>query len=301
MQAQQYLANIYCSEEFNQGLDNKGISLSAINILLGITAIIGNTVILIALCKETSLHKPSKVLLRNLVASDLCVGFVQLAFGARGISILQGRWETCRHLYLVYGIAGNISISVSLCTITTISVDRLLALLIKLRYREVVTVTKVYAIAIVSWICIGIGFASLWYFSPDRWIVFSLTTIAVCLIISTYCYARIFFRLRHQHTQVHNNLREETQTRMDITRYRKTVSSALWLQLTLLFCYLPYLLLMPFAYLGTENNLLSIFSITLDTTITLMLFNSTLNPILYCWRIKEVRRAVKDTLSCSRM
>ena len=302
MQAQEYLANFYCSEEFNQGLDNKGISLSAINILLGITAIIGNTVILIALCKETSLHKPSKVLLRNLVASDLCVGFVQLAFGARGISILQGRWETCRHLYLVTGIAGNISISVSLCTITTISVDRLLALLIKLRYREVVTVTKVYAIAIVSWICSGIGFASLWYFSPDRWIVFSLTTIAVCLIISTYCYARIFFRLRHQHTQVHNNLREETQTtRMDITRYRKTVSSALWLQLTLLFCYLPYLLLVPFAYLETENNLLSMFSITLDTTITLMLFNSTLNPILYCWRIKEVRRAVKDTLSCSRM
>ena len=52
--------------------------LSVINILLGITAIIGNTVILIALHKETSLHQPSKVLLRNLVASDsrqklLCV------------------------------------------------------------------------------------------------------------------------------------------------------------------------------------------------------------------------------------
>ena len=104
MQAQEYLANFYCSEEFNQGLDNKKISLSAINILLGITAIIGNTVILIALCKETSLHKPSKVLLRNLVSSDLCVGFVQLVFGAREISILQGRWQTCRHLYMViYG------------------------------------------------------------------------------------------------------------------------------------------------------------------------------------------------------
>ena len=27
--------------------------------------------------------------------------------------------------------------------------------------------------------------------------------------------------------------------------------------------------------------------------------NSTLNPVLYCWRIKEVRPVVKDTLSCS--
>ena len=303
MQTQEFFANLYCSE-LNQGLDNKGISLSLINILLGITAIIGNTVILIALHKETSLHQPSKVLLRNLVASDLCVGFVQVAFGARGISILQGRWQACRHLYLAYGIAGNISIAVSLFTITAISVDRLLALLIKLRYRQVVTVTKVYAVAIASWICNGIGAASLWYFSPDGWEVLSVTTIAVCLITSTYCYARIFFRLRHQHTQVHNNLREEenqTNRRVDITRYRMTVFTALWLQLALLFCYLPYLLLVPFAYRETENNPLSAFSTPVDTTITLMYFNSTLNPILYCWRIKEVRRAVRDTLPCSWM
>ena len=113
---------------------------------------------------------------------------------------------------------------------------RLLALLIKLRHRQVVTVTKVYAIAIVSWICSGIGAASLWYFSPAGWIVFSLAGTAVCLIISIYCYARIFCRLRHQHTQVHNNLPEEENqtTRVDIKGYRKTVSIALWLQLALL-------------------------------------------------------------------
>ena len=299
MHAQKYIANFYCSNKFNRRLDNKGTSLSAINILLGITTIIGNTVILIALCKETSFHKPSKVLLRNLVSSDLCVGFVQLVFGAHWFSILQRRWQTCRHLYMVVGIAANISITVSLCTITAISVDTLLALLMRLRYRQVVTVTKVYVITIVSWICSGIGTASLWYFSPARWIVFSLIGTAVCLIISVYCYGRIFCTLRHQHTQVHNNLpQEENQTtRVDMTRYRKTVSIALWLQLALLFCYLPRLLLVPFAFGRTELNL----SIVDETTITLLYFNSTLNPILYCWRIKQVRQAVKDTLSCSRM
>ena len=299
MHAQQYIANFYCSDKFNRGLDNKSISLSAINILLGISTIIGNTVSLIALRKETSLHKPSKVLLRNLVASDLCVGFVQLVFSAHWFSILQRRWQTCRHLYMIVAIAANISISVSLFTITTISVDRLLALLLKLSYRQVVTVTKVYAIAIVSWICSGIGTAPLWYFSPARWIVFSLIGTAVCLIISMYCYGRIFCTLRHQHTQVQNNLPqgENQTTRVDMTRYRKTVSIALWLQLALLFCYLPYLLLVPFAFGGTELNL----SIADETTITLFYFNSTLNPILYCWRIKQVRQAVKDTLSCSLM
>ena len=279
--------------------DNEILSLSVINIFLGITATLGNTVILIALHKETSLHKPSKGLLYNLVVSDICAGFVQFVFGARGISILQGRWETCRHLYLVFGVAGNISIPVSLCTVTAISVDRFLALLLQLRYRQVVTIRKVYAIAISSWVCSGIGPAFLWYFRLDGWIVFSLTGIAVCLIISTYCYIRIFCRLRHQHTQVHNNLSEERNqtTRLDITRYRKTAASALWLQLALLFCYLPRLLLVPFAFGETEINL----STAIDTTDTLIYLNSTLNPILYCWRIKEIRRAVKGTLSCSWM
>ena len=77
MQTQDFFSNICCSEEFHEGLDNEILSLSVINILLGITAVVGNTVILIVLHKETSLNKTSKVLLRNLVASDLCVGLIR--------------------------------------------------------------------------------------------------------------------------------------------------------------------------------------------------------------------------------
>ena len=254
MQAQEFLSNFYCSEESRQGLDNQIICLSVINILLGITAIFGNTVILIALCKETSLHKPFKVLLRNVVVSDLWVGFVQLLFGGYTISVLQGRWQTCHLLYsvhgivakisitaslwtitaisvdrllalllklryrqvvtirkvyalaiVVYGIVAKISITASLWTITAISVDRLLALLLKLRYRQVVTIRKVYALAIASWVCNGIINVLLWCFNSDAWTVFLGTNTAVCLTTSTYCYTRVFFRLRQQQTQVHIN------------------------------------------------------------------------------------------------
>ena len=71
MQTQEFFANSYCSEEFHQGLDIEILSFSVINILLGITATVGKIYILIALHKEASLHKPSKVLLHNLIASDL--------------------------------------------------------------------------------------------------------------------------------------------------------------------------------------------------------------------------------------
>ena len=302
METREFFANIRCSEEFHQGLDNEILSLSVINILLGISAIVGNTVILIALHKETSLNQASKVLLRNLVASDLCVGFVQTARGVRWTSILQGRWQICRLLYLVTGIAANISITVSLLTITAISVDRLLALLLKLRYRQVVTIRKVYAVAIASWICNGVGFASLWCFSFDGWKVLGMMTIVVCLTTFICCYTKIFFMLRGQH-KVQNNLREKENqtTQVAAIRYRKTLSGAVWLQLALLFCYLPYMLLALFTHRPFLNNRSSALSPALSFTMTLLYFNSTLNPILYFWRIKEIRRAVKDTLSCSRM
>ena len=71
---QKPLRELWCSAEFIRGVDCELIFLSAVNIFLSITAFLGNTLILVALHKETSLHPPSKLLYRNLAITDLCVG-----------------------------------------------------------------------------------------------------------------------------------------------------------------------------------------------------------------------------------
>ena len=100
-----------------------------------------------------------------------------------------------------------------------------LALLLKLRYRQVVTLRKVYVVAIASWVN-GIGTATLWCFSLDTWRVLLGKNIALCLITSTYSHVRTFLRLRHQHSPGDNILREpENQTsRVHVIPHRKTVS-----------------------------------------------------------------------------
>ena len=70
------LEELSCSAEFLSGVDGELIFLSALNIFLSITAFLGNTLILVALHKETSLHPPSKLLYRNLAITDLCVGII---------------------------------------------------------------------------------------------------------------------------------------------------------------------------------------------------------------------------------
>ena len=111
MKTRELLADLYCSQQLTQGLDKHIICLLVINTILSITAIVGNTLILIALHKEiSSLYLPSKALLRNLVASDLCVGFVELIFVAYWVSISQEQWQMCHYFYLAYIIGSYISI-----------------------------------------------------------------------------------------------------------------------------------------------------------------------------------------------
>ena len=65
-----------------------------------------------------------------------------------------------------------------------------------------------------------------------------------CVVTSTVCYAKIYSRLRNQQAQVQDNVHQRQVNgegiSLNIERYKKTVSSALWIQITLVLCYLPY-------------------------------------------------------------
>ena len=76
-------------------------------------------------------------------------------------------------------------------------------------------------------------------------------------------------------------------------RYRKVVYSALWVQVTLAICYVPYGIAV--ALTPQKGMPLSIY-LARQFTATFLFLNSSLNPFLYCWKITEVRQAVKETL-----
>ena len=274
MKTLEAFAHIYCSQELTQVLDDQIICLSLINTILAITAIVGNTLILIALHKENSLHQPSKVLIRNLVASDLLVGFAELLLVGQWVSILQEHWQSCHYFYLAYVMGAFVSISVSLCTLAAISVDRLLALFLGLSYRQVVTIRRVYVVVIAVWV-LSVGNAILVLLNLGATKVVQPVGSSMCLITAFFCYTRIFVRLHHQQTQANDiGPKQENQTiPLNISRYRKTVSTALWLQLALVLCYFPYMLLAPFALPEIEKKHSSAWYFPLYFTVTFMFFS----------------------------
>ena len=65
-------------------------------LFLSITAFLGNTLILLALLKETSLHPASKLLYRNVTITDLCVGIIaEPLYVTYCTSVVKERWDIC--------------------------------------------------------------------------------------------------------------------------------------------------------------------------------------------------------------
>ena len=122
------------------------VLIFSLNIFLAFTATLGNTLILIALHKVSSIHPPTKCLLRCLAITDFCAGvIVQPLFAASLIEVSSGNW---RIFDLTLSCFNFFFCGFSVTTATAISVDRLLALLLGLRYRHTVTLRRVRCLVV---------------------------------------------------------------------------------------------------------------------------------------------------------
>ena len=178
---------------------------------------------------------------------------------------------------------------------TAISVNRLLVVLLGLRYKDIVTLRCTYIILAIVWVvCLVAGLFSQLYHRITLWC--SLISISFFLVISVAPYTKIFRALSHYRAQIQDHAQQQPSqpNALNMARYRKAVYNALWVQLALVVCYVPLFTVKIVIFFSSKrfSNLFLIYGMP----IVLMFFNSTLNPFLYCWKISEVRRAVKQTI-----
>ena len=273
-------------------LSTNGILLSVANIFLSITAFLGNALILAALHKVSSIYPPTKLLFQCLAVTDLCVGLTIQPFFAMTM------------IFSFPSITGEIIIflnplliEVTILTSTAISVDRLLALLLGLRYRHVVTLRRVRVVILCVWLVASLS-VSLTFFTLVS-LKLVLTLIILFFVISLGSNTKIFFILRHQQAQLQDSVQQGQpniqEMPLNIARYKKIVLAIIWVQLASVACYLPFIITVITTMLfNVSSN--KAFRMTSSWLITLLYLNSSLNPILYCWKIKDVRQQVKSTI-----
>ena len=285
-----------------------GIFLIALNIFLSMFATLGNVLILVALRNVSSIHPPTKLLFRCLAITDLCVGLLgqplYIYFWCITISLDNG--NRIVELVYVYLFIIRVLVAVFILTAAAISVDRLLALLLGLRYRPVVTLRRVRVVITCVWF-IAVSNASLYCVGSILFHYESLLAswwtyrafIIFSIIVSTFSYTKIFLTLRHQQAQVQGHVQPEQSSTgrsvLNIARYKKTVYSVAWIQFAMLACYGPNIVM---AFLWNFGNIDHSTEVMVAGKVSLCLIflNSSLNPVLYCWRIKDIRQEVKNLI-----
>ena len=272
------------------------IFILTINLPSSIFAIIGNLLIIIALRKVSCIHPPSKLLLSCLACTDLCVGLITHPLFCIFLMAPEHS-RVCFFSSLLFFITVSIFCGVSSSTMTAISVDRLLALSLGLRYKQVVTMRRVKALVGTHWVLCPIIMPVLFH-SHHIFLGIGSAVFLLGIMISSFCYTKIYRTLRLSQAQVqsqgHQGQQNEEATPLNKARYKKTVSTALWVQMASLVCYLPLALVSGFASI-TEHDP-PLFNFVSSLSISLTFSNSTINPILYCWRMREMKRAVKHTI-----
>ena len=123
--------------------------LLAFNIVLSFAASLGNALLLLTFYKVSSLHPAAKVLFECLAATDLCVDlFSQPLFAVLFLYIDLGNTDIDILYYVeeVVCISNYVLFRVTVLISTAISVDRLLDLLLRLEYRQAVTLKRTQAV-----------------------------------------------------------------------------------------------------------------------------------------------------------
>ena len=293
---QETLTDLLCSKVFTKGIHDELRWISALNILLSVLAFLGNATVLLALSKVSTLHPASKLLFRTLAVTDLCVSVISQPLTVVSLmSQVNGELHICRYASDTRFLASCVLCTVSLLTSTAINVDRLFALSLKLRYRQFITLKRMYATVIFFWI-LSIVFAAVSFISTPVTTWYVLIVLISCLATSVFSSTKIFILLRRNQTQVNTRTFSQRQNEaapVNASLYRNTVHIVLWVQLALLVCCLPYIIT---RVLITRRGASLSLIFAWRYTGTLLLSNSSLNPLLYCWKMKAVKKAMKETI-----
>ena len=268
-----------------------------LNSFLSCTAITLNTLTILALRRLTShLSKTLRMLLLNLAVTDLGVGLLaQPSYVVYLVMIIQGKTQTFTSeitLQIVY-ITGKFLSYVSFFGVVALAADRFLSIYLHLRYQELVTYKRVLSVVISIWILSAILAFS---FSQRRQFDFyiSVPIESVCYLATALCYLKIYLIVRHHKTEILTQRTQVTQEQIEneanAAKLKKSATSTFYLYLVFVACYVPRMCIM--SIISSAGETTALLRHLRLYTFTLVFLNSSLNPLIYCWKMRHIGKAI---------
>ena len=275
-------------------MDYLYLTLCVFNAYLSYTATMLNIVAIYAIRKTSSLSKNLKTLLLSQAVSDFGVGLlVQPMVVAQAMNSNRNS-ETRLIPTKLLIFATNLFIFATLFSVTALCADRFLAIRLNLRYQELVTHQRVVAAVISIWV-ISTLISLLTLFLPKqiRYVSFVIIESA-CIVTATSLSAKLYLTIRRHINQIQVSQVAPNDQGESVQRKRKSAMATLYVYLVFIACYLPDICVLIIIATNSEPridvNHLQFY------TLTLLFLNSTLNPLIYCWKMKRIQHTIVSTL-----
>lgn len=280
---------------------NVMLSFCVLNLVFSFVAVLGNFLVIHALWKATLIPPAIKTLFLSLAISDLAVGILSQPMFSVIIAVMLRRLSNGQHnfalfcptvltvcYYFIFGLS-----FASFLNVIVITLDRLLAVRLHLRYQDLVTLKRLIIVLVALWITSAIA-ASIVIFFPKVTRLTGAVIDFLGIILTTVVYIYIYKVVRFHRNQIRCQFQVQNRQGLEITRQNKSAYNALIVYIVFVACYLPFFIAV---ILLTAENFRSSFLVYDHVSIFFAFLNSSLNPLLYCWRYREIRVNVKNSLS----
>ncbi len=279
-----------------EDLKSTYIANCVFNSFLCYTAIMLNIVTIHAIRKTSSLSKSLKTLLLSLAVSDVGVGLLVQPFYTALLAMWLQQNEPGCNTYKVFSVIANCLSAASFFGVVAVSVDRFLAIHLHLRYQEFVTHKRVVAVVISIWVLsVFVSLLTLWVqFDVKALMIFILGFVFV--FVTTLVYIRIYLAVRRHKNQIQALQVQQVAQTGEIANFASLVKSTVgvfYVYLVFVFCFLPHLICLFAIEINGPSIVLKRFYLFSNT---LGYLNSSLNPVIYCWKMRHIRHAIMDIL-----
>ena len=278
------------------------LSFTVLLALFSPIAVIGNALVCAAIWRNSSFRTPSYILLAGLAFTDVCNGlFVQPFYVANGLIYLTDTRQIKLSEKMTWPAAyittkaisngfGASCFQVTMLLMTFLSIERWL----HMTRRSFITVHRTKMTLIVL-LLIPIPLAWTLVEEPLSYlfVVAFISISVVCLSLTSVAYFKVFRTVRRHQQQIQANELQQNfaQPAINFEKYKKSVFKILYILAAFYICFLPIAIATALALVRPINELISL-SLTIATI--LVYLYPLLNPLLYLWRMKDIRNEARQ-------